>query len=67
LTSTKRPLLLGHRGARLPQVPENTIAAFDLALQAGCDGFEFDVRCSKDGQLVVAHDARLCGLEVALC
>jgi glycerophosphoryl diester phosphodiesterase len=65
LTSTKRPLLLGHRGARLPQVPENTIAAFDLALQAGCDGFEFDVRCSKDRQLVVVHDARLCGLEVA--
>jgi glycerophosphoryl diester phosphodiesterase len=65
LTSTKRPLLLGHRGARLPQVPENTLAAFDLALQAGCDGFEFDMRCSKDGQLVVAHDARVFGLEVA--
>jgi glycerophosphoryl diester phosphodiesterase len=65
LTSTKRPLLLGHRGARLPQVPENRIAAFDFALQAGCDGFEFDVRCSKDRQLVVVHDARLCGLEVA--
>jgi len=65
LTSTKRPLLLGHRGARLPQVPENTLAAFDLALRAGCDGFEFDVRCSKDRQLVVVHDARLCGLVVA--
>jgi len=65
LTSTKRPLLLGHRGARLPQVPENTLAAFDLALRAGCDGFEFDVRCSKDRQLVVAHDPRVCGLEVA--
>ena len=65
MTSIKRPLLLGHRGARLPQVPENTIAAFDLALRAGCDGFEFDVRRSKDGQLVVVHDARLCGLEVA--
>ena len=65
MTSTKRPLLLGHRGARLPQVPENTLAAFDLALQAGCDGFEFDVRCSKDRQLVAVHDARLCGLLVA--
>ncbi|HKW65817.1 MAG TPA: glycerophosphodiester phosphodiesterase [Terriglobales bacterium] len=65
MTSTKRPLLLGHRGARLPQVPENTLAAFDLALQAGCDGFEFDVRCSKDRQLVMVHDARLCGLSVA--
>ena len=65
MTSTKRPLLLGHRGARLPQVPENTLAAFDLALQAGCDGFEFDVRASRDRQLVIVHDARLCGLEVA--
>ena len=41
------------------------MAAFDLALQAGCDGFEFDVRCSQDGQLVVVHDPRVNGLEVA--
>lgn len=65
MTSTKRPLLLGHRGARLPHLPENTLAAFDLALQAGCDGFEFDVRASRDRQLVIVHDGRLCGLEVA--
>lgn len=65
MTSTKRPLLLGHRGARLPQVPENTIAAFDGALQAGCDGFEFDVRSTRDQQLVVVHDPKLCGREVA--
>ena len=56
---------MGHRGARLPQLPENTLAAFDLALRAGCDGFEFDVRCTRDGTLVVVHDARLCGLSVA--
>lgn len=65
MTSTERPLLLGHRGARLPQLPENTIAAFDLAVRAGCAGFEFDVRCTRDRQLVIVHDARLCGLEVA--
>lgn len=65
MTSTKRPLLLGHRGARQPQVAENTIAAFELALGAGCDGFEFDVRCTRDRQLVVVHDPRLRGLEVA--
>ncbi len=65
MTSTKRRLLLGHRGARLPHLPENTLAAFDLALQAGCDGFEFDVRASRDRQLVIVHDARVCGLEVA--
>jgi glycerophosphoryl diester phosphodiesterase len=51
------PLLLGHRGARrFPGIGENTFAAFDLALRAGCDGFEFDVRLSSDGIAVIAHD-----------
>jgi len=31
--------------------------AFELALQHGCDGFEFDVRYSKDGRCVICHDA----------
>lgn len=50
------PLLLGHRGAR-KYAPENSIAAFDLALQHGCDGFEFDVRYTRDARCVVCHDA----------
>ena len=53
-----RPLLLGHRGARLA-APENTLAAFDLALEHGCDGFEFDVRVTRDQQAVICHDPRL--------
>ena len=65
MTSINRPLLLGHRGARLPHIPENTIAAFDLALRAGCDGFELDIRATRDGQMVVTHDPTLCGMEVA--
>lgn len=65
MTSTERPLLLGHRGARLPHIPENTFAAFDHAMKAGCDGFEFDVRSTRDGQLAVVHDGRLCGMSVA--
>jgi glycerophosphoryl diester phosphodiesterase len=51
-------LLLGHRGARL-YAPENTIAAFDLALEHGADGFEFDVRCTRDRQTIVCHDPKL--------
>ncbi len=51
-----RPLLLGHRGAR-KYAAENTFAAFDLALKHGCDGFEFDVRLSRDGVPIVFHDA----------
>lgn len=51
-------LLLGHRGARL-DAPENTLAAFDLALQHGADGFEFDVRCTRDRKTILCHDAKL--------
>jgi len=64
-TSTeRRPLLLGHRGARR-DAPENTLAAFDLALQHACDGFEFDVRGTLDGCSLICHDPRLHRLEVA--
>ena len=52
-----RPLLLGHRGARASRAfPENTLPSFDLALQHGCDGFEFDVRRTADGEAVICHD-----------
>ena len=60
------PLLLGHRGARaLRQIPENSLASFELCLQHGCDGFEFDVRRSADGVAVICHDAAVGGVEVA--
>ena len=59
------PLLLGHRGARaFRQIPENTLASFEVCLQHGCDGFEFDVRLSGDGQAVVCHDAAVGGMEI---
>ena len=61
-----RPLLLGHRGARAtPSIPENTIASFDRALQHGCDGFEFDVRQTKDAAAVLCHDPKSGDIEIA--
>jgi len=61
-----RPLLLGHRGVRSSAAPsENTIAAFDYALKAGCDGFEFDVRRTEDGHAVICHDPQHKGCELA--
>ncbi|HZQ22353.1 MAG TPA: glycerophosphodiester phosphodiesterase [Terriglobales bacterium] len=61
-----RPLLLGHRGARSTRsIPENTIASFDLALQHGCDGFEFDVRLAGDSHAVICHDPEISGMRVA--
>jgi glycerophosphoryl diester phosphodiesterase len=52
------PLILGHRGASAV-APENTLAAFSQAIDAGADGIEFDVRLSSDGVPVVIHDAAL--------
>ncbi len=53
-----RPLVLGHRGAR-QRAPENTMAAFTLALDEGADGVELDVRLDGSGQVVVLHDRTL--------
>ena len=44
---------------RLAAVPENTFASFDLALEHGCDGFEFDVRLTGCGRAVVCHDPKV--------
>jgi glycerophosphoryl diester phosphodiesterase len=52
-----RPLVYGHRGCAL--APENTLAAFDRAIEGGADGLELDVRLSRDGVLMVHHDAEL--------
>lgn len=65
-TRRERPLLLGHRGARsVKTIPENTFAAFDRALADGCDGFELDVRFTRDGVAVVCHDPQAGGIEIA--
>ena len=55
---SRRPLIIGHRGASA-HAPENTIAALKMAVDAGADGVEFDVRLAKDGVPVVIHDADL--------
>jgi glycerophosphoryl diester phosphodiesterase len=52
------PLIIGHRGASA-HAPENTLAAFAQAFEAGADGIEFDVRLARDRVPVVIHDADL--------
>ncbi len=51
-------LKIGHRGAA-GLAPENTVAAMKKAMELGVDGFEFDIRLSKDGIPVVIHDETL--------
>lgn len=48
-------IVVGHRGASA-DAPENTFAAFDLALAQGADTVETDIRATKDGVLVLMHD-----------
>ena len=49
------PVVIAHRGASAHE-PENTPAAYRLALDAGADGWECDVRLSADQHLVLVHD-----------
>jgi glycerophosphoryl diester phosphodiesterase len=49
------PLIIAHRGAS-GVAPENTVAAFKEAFVQKADGFELDVRLTKDGRTLVIHD-----------
>ena len=46
---------IAHRGASA-ELPENTPAAFERAIELGADFVEFDVHAAADGSLVVCHD-----------
>ncbi len=48
----------GHRGARA-RMPENTLPAFEYAIQVGVDVLELDLAVTKDNVLVVSHDPEL--------
>ncbi len=50
-----RPTIFAHRGASA-QAPENTLAAFELAVEVGADAIELDAKLSADDQVVVIHD-----------
>ena len=50
-----RPRIIAHRGTSA-RVPENTLAAFRMAIDEGAEGIEFDVHLAKDGVPVVIHD-----------
>jgi len=51
-----RVAVIAHRGEHL-QHPENTLPAYQAAIDAGADFIEVDVRTTSDGKLVMMHDA----------
>ena len=60
------PLILAHRGSqKIAGFPENTIPAFQEALDLGAHGIELDIRMSADREIIVYHDSdfsRLLGI-----
>jgi glycerophosphoryl diester phosphodiesterase len=55
-------LVIAHRGAS-SELPENTLPAFERAIELGADAIELDVHADADGRLVVTHDAPRAGRE----
>lgn len=53
---SKRPIIVAHRGASVTH-PENTIPAFEESIRLKVDMIEWDVYPTKDGELVIIHDA----------
>lgn len=58
LNTNNRKLVIAHRGGSA-LAPENTLEAFDASTKVGADVLELDVRQTKDGHLVVFHDATI--------
>ena len=60
--------LYAHRGAAV-ELPENTVAAFERAIELGADAIETDAHLTRDGHVVLSHDEsglRMCGVDVAI-
>lgn len=55
------PLVIAHRGASAAR-PENTLAAYELAVSQRADMIEIDLHRTRDGAIVVTHDEQLAGL-----
>src|ERR1700722_3872435 len=55
LLAAAQVVVISHRGEHLSH-PENTLPAFQAAIDAGADYFELDVRTTSDGKLVLMHD-----------
>lgn len=54
----KKVNVISHRGAN-KYAPQNTLAAFETALNLGVDGFETDVHLTKDGEIVLCHNSSI--------
>jgi len=61
MSTASAPLVIAHRGAS-GERPENTLSAYELAIDQGADMIEIDLHRTADGETVITHDADLAGL-----
>lgn len=54
----EKPLVIAHRGASAYR-PENTMSAYSLAIEQSADMIEIDLHRTRDGAIVISHDADL--------
>lgn len=59
------PVIIAHRGASALAHHENTLEAFKIAIKLKADYVEFDIRKTKDNQLIVFHDDEIDGKEIS--
>ena len=59
------PVIIAHRGASALAHHENTLEAFKIAIKLKTDYAEFDIRKTKDNQLIVFHDDEIRGSEIS--
>jgi len=65
IQSQAQTKVIAHRGAwKLSNLPENSLASLNHAIQLNCYGSEFDVHLTKDDVLVVNHDKDFYGLDI---
>lgn len=55
MSKRNHPMIIAHRGASA-EAPENTLSAFQLAVEQQCNMIELDIHMSADGELIVCHD-----------
>ena len=61
----RKGAIVAHRGASALVKYENTLEAFEKAIEIGADAMEFDVRRTADGVLVSFHDAEVAGRKIS--
>lgn len=60
-----KPVIIAHRGASALAAHENSLEAFQTAIDLGCDLVEFDVRQTKDSMLVIFHDSHYMDIPIS--